>query len=125
MPLAREIEAAAEVPLGPQPSRGLAGQTVRLGAYMKAQHHSSHVFVEELQLYLNASRGGMIGELRVKNIRFNGLETLKNWLRTLTWKDCMNLLNAHRTASEEQGGFTVKVESEFDKLKTELITKIN
>ena len=125
MALARDIEIAAEVPLGPQPSRRLTGHMVKLGAFLKAQHRGSDVMLEDFQLYLESSRDHMIGEVRVKNVRFPDLESVRGWIRALSWKDCMNLLNPLRNWTEDHGGFVVKVEKEFDALKHQLVTKIN
>lgn len=125
MALARDIEVSAGVPLGPQLSRRLTGHMVTLGAYFKAQDRRPEIVLEDFQLYLESSRDRTIGEVRVKNARFPDLESVRVWIRALSWKDCMNLLNPHRNLAEDHGGFVVKVDKEFDALKHQLVTKIN
>lgn len=111
---------SASVVLPRQTAPQFVHDRLTLGAFLEIDERPDGVHVD-LHLYIESQdEKRVLGELRIGKAIFADRNGLKNWLRRLAWNDVMNSLNALRTVSDTDGGYSIKVNSEFGHLMREL-----
>ena len=109
--------------LGPQPSRVVARTQPNLGAFIKVDQRPTEIRIE-LHLYVDSTAPGLLGDLKFPTQSHPDIRALHNWLKQLSWKSLAVALNRQQAWSEDMGGFTLKVEKEFDLLILKLVNHL-
>lgn len=114
---------SASVVLPRQTAPQFVHDRLTLGAFLEIDEKPDGIHVD-LHIYIESQdEKRVLGELRIGKTLFANCNVLKNWLKRLAWNDVMNFLNALRTVSEADGGYAIKVNSEFGHLMKELSAK--